>query len=334
MDAARVYVPLSDGRLAVLSRLTGEAVWDREVRTSWPPIPVQESVYIATEGTLDEHDASTGETRRQIPLPGRPTGPMTLAGELLLVTVTPDRLVAIRTRDGHTAWQTGFGGVARLPGAVDADRRTVYHSLDDGRLAAVSLETGKLLWTTARLGESLSPPVAARDRAFVGSTDNAFFAFDAGTGRQVWYWSTGGDVVGAASMDDLVFFVSLDNTVRAVSRDTGNQRWIQPLTTRPTSPPLIASGTLLVTGISPRLRAFNGRTGEPGEALKLEPDANMALLAGPPLLAARASADDSAAEIVLVMRDGAVIGFRSGPARAAKPDSSDTAPAGTPTPEP
>ena len=62
----------------------------------------------------------------------------------------------------------------------------------------------------------------------VGSTTDALWALDPETGDQEWTWARrifGGDVVGAAVDDDVVYVVSLDNIVRAVNRGNGNQRW-------------------------------------------------------------------------------------------------------------
>lgn len=327
IDAKHVYVSLTSGRVVALARSSGNVVWSQEVSTSWPPLPREGSVYLATPAALDERDAASGRPIRRVPLPAPPTGPMTLAGELLLVPIEPHQLIAVRLIDGQIQWTASLGAESRLPGAVDHDVAAVYQALDDGQVVALSLATGAPLWRATGLGRGLTSPVAARRRVFVGSASNLFFALDAGSGRQVWYRSAGGDVIGAATIDDLVYYASLDNTLQAVSRDSGNTRWIRTLTTRPTSAPQVAGSELIVFGIRPRLVVLDARTGEPGKTLELEPEVEGALLKGPPLVIVDGSDADAGANIILIMRGGAVVGLRSGPATGAEvPDAGDVVP--------
>ena len=73
-----------------------------------------------------------------------------------------------------------------------------------------------------------------------------------------WRWRTGGDIVGRAAVDERrVMFVSLDNILRALDRESGVQQWRRPLAGRPTSGPQIVDDMVLVSGVSPVLRAFN-----------------------------------------------------------------------------
>jgi len=97
----------------------------------------------------------------------------------------------------------------------------------------------------------------------VGSTDNFFYAFDAATGDDRWRWRTGGDVVGAAASHDRVYFASLDNILRCVDRESGNQQWKTDLPTRPAGPPFAVGDVVVVAGVSPRLDAYAGKDGEP-----------------------------------------------------------------------
>jgi hypothetical protein len=77
-------------------------------------------------------------------------------------------------------------------------------------------------------------------------------------GRVDWRWRTGGDVVGLPAADEhRVFFVALDNVMRALDRKSGGQRWMRPLPIRPTAGPSKAGEAIIVAGIGPTLRAYN-----------------------------------------------------------------------------
>jgi hypothetical protein len=106
--------------------------------------------------------------------------------------------------------------------------------------------------------------LALDDRLFVGSTDNFFYCLSADDGRWDWRWRTGGDIVGLPVVDARnVYFVSLDNVLRALSRKSGVQQWVRPLPIRPVRGPIMAGSALVVTGIAPTLRAYKLSDGLP-----------------------------------------------------------------------
>jgi hypothetical protein len=93
---------------------------------------------------------------------------------------------------------------------------------------------------------------------YVGSQDNYFYCLLAPDGAIDWRWRTGADVIGRPLLDeDLVYFVSLDNMVRALHRTRGSQRWRASLPVRPAGGPVKAAGTLIVPGIGRSMPAYN-----------------------------------------------------------------------------
>ena len=219
--------------------------------------------------------------------------------------------MAVRVADGESAWSASLGAPARLVAAVGRDS-AAYFALADGSLAAVSLSAGKFLWTVTGLG-SLSPAIAAGDRVVVGLTENSdkmLYAFNARSGAEAWRLSAG-DVVGAASADTLVFFVSKDNVAKAVSRDSGNQRWLKTMTTRPIMPPLYSTTSCWWWVSVLFLALFDARTGMPSGTYTFSGDLQGAILDGEPILAA-SGPDGSGLRLILVTRDGRVVALRPG----------------------
>ena len=83
-------------------------------------------------------------------------------------------------------------------------------------------------------------------------------------GKVDWRWRTGADVIGRRSPTTaLVYFVSLDNVLRALNLVTGGQQWKRPLPMRPAWAPVQAGATIVVAGQAPPLRAFNIKDGAP-----------------------------------------------------------------------
>src|SRR5207245_7591242 len=74
----------------------------------------------------------------------------------------------------------------------------------------------------------------------------------------------GGDVIGTPIADQSrVYFVALDNVLRALSQKSGGQQWMRPLPIRPAWGPVAAGSTILVAGLSSSVRGFAMKDGAP-----------------------------------------------------------------------
>jgi outer membrane protein assembly factor BamB len=299
MDADRVYVPLTDGQFVALDRNTGEEVWMRGMETAWPPLVHAGVLYIAND-ELHALDAATGAMRWRVPLAAPVRAPLTYDTGWLLAVIDPGDLLAFRADDGALLWQRH---IASLPiGApVAGERDTLYLSLADGRVVALSLTDGTPRWEQKVPG-TLSQVGTAPGRVFVGSTDNFLYALDSEDGSLEWKWRTGGDVIGATHGNDLVYIASLDNIIRAVNRGNGNQRWRRETGTRPLMPPLAFDRLAVVAGTNPALSAFVAKDGRAAGTFTAPGD-----LHGPPLI--DPALKPYRVATVLVMRNGKVAGL-------------------------
>jgi outer membrane protein assembly factor BamB len=296
-----VYIPVRDDLLVALHRETGLLAWTWAGDTVLSLVTGGGDLFLVTAGELRALDAATGYQRWSIPMASRVTAPLLWHDGWLVASVEPGDLLALRALDGDLVWRRPLGAVTAHPAATDGEH-AVYLTLADGRVATVALETGEPLWER-RLPGTLSPPAAARDRVFVGSTDNFFYALDAATGREEWKWRNGGDVIGAAVDGDTVYFASLDNILRAVNRGNGNQRWRKPTGTRPVLPPSAFRGVVVVPGLMPALTVFVSETGT-----VLGTHAAPGDLAGPPLV--DPAVRPFRVAFVTVTREGLVDAFR------------------------
>jgi len=97
----------------------------------------------------------------------------------------------------------------------------------------------------------------------------------AADGQIDWRWRTGGDVIGVPAADaERVYFVSLDNVLRALDLKSGGQRWKTALPFRPSRGPVLAGDALIVSGLSTSARAYSARDGKP--AGEIAPGAELA----------------------------------------------------------
>lgn len=301
MDAHRIYVPLQGGGVRALARETGATVWSQAVITTRPPAVGDGMLVVARSDALAAYDAATGD-ETWTALPGVTlSAPPAWTGDRFVVSTAAAEIIALRPADGEILWQRRLGSPTQhLPALLD--ETAIVMTLDDGRVVALKGQTGEPVWER-RLEGALSAPATARDRVFVGSTNNYFYALDGDTGNRAWRWRTGGDVVGAAATDDRVYFASLDNLLRAVNRGNGNQQWKAAMQTRPSAPPMVVGDVVLVAGVAPRLSGYAGKTGAALEGYTAPAD-----LQGVPLVDAVLRPFRVA--IVALMRDGRVEALR------------------------
>jgi outer membrane protein assembly factor BamB len=309
MDDVRIYVPLQNGGLHAFDRETGVRVFDVEAETTWPPVADGTSVYVAEAGTIRALDARGGGERWAAPLQGSLAAPMMLHAALLVAGTDAGTIIGVRVLDGSVAWRQSPGAnVAHRPAPLGTDAFVV--TLADNRVMALDLATGQRRWERSLPG-TLSAPATGSDRVFVGSTNNFFYALDAERGDDKWHWRTGGDVVGAAVDGDRVYFVSLDNILRAVKRSNGNQQWKKEVPTRPSGPPVAFGDIVVISGVSPRVDGWVGKT---GVALgSYESDAD---LQGAPLI--DTTVEPFKVGLVTLTRDGKLTALR--PTKMMLPD--------------
>jgi outer membrane protein assembly factor BamB len=311
LDADRVYIPLQEGGTTALARETGSPVWTNALGTPWPLLLSPHGVIVVTTDEVAALDRASGTAVWRVSLPARSIGAGVILGDLVIVALENSTVLAMRAGDGATAWSLPIDGL-RPPLAMTAGPAGIVVTASGSHVISIAA-AGQIRWRVTLAGE-LSPPALARDRVFVGSTTNAFFALDADTGELKWQWGAGmigGDVIGAAVDDDLVAFVGLDNLLHAVNRGNGNQRWKQPTPTRPLGPPQAFGGIVAVFGVSPAIATFNAKTGAP-IGTYVVPTASGATTApltkGPPLIDPDLRPFKVA--LVVVTADGRAIGLR------------------------
>jgi outer membrane protein assembly factor BamB len=177
----------------------------------------------------------------------------------LIVATEAGQIGALRAADGTIVWQRSLDSPAHAPASLAEDR--VYVSTSDGRLVTLRVDTGEPVWER-RLGGAANEILVSGDRLYVGTQDNFFYCVLARDGTIDWRWRTGGDVVGRPVSDERrVFFVALDNVLRAMDRRSGAQVWMRPLPVRPFAGAVLAGSSVVVAGQPAQLRVFTTKDG-------------------------------------------------------------------------
>jgi outer membrane protein assembly factor BamB len=322
-DRERVYLALSNQSIVAVSRVDGLVTWMQPLEPTAPPSLAAGVLYVLTRSAIHALDATSGTERWQQPIVPHLDLPLVRLGDLIYGIATPATLIARRSTDGSVAFESPLPSPPSH--AVAGDNQTIYLALANATVVALSSVDGHPTWQRMLTGR-LTQPALVGDRLIVGSSENDVFALDTSRGGVSWRWRVGADVVGASGDDDTVFFAALDNLVRAVSRSSGNQRWKQPVSSRPAYAPEVFGDLVVVTSVAPTVSAFHAVTGRPAGTYVAPAE-----LIGPVLLVPPSTAADVV--MVAVTRDGRVLGLRPKPI-APEPPNAGPQPETDPTPEP
>jgi outer membrane protein assembly factor BamB len=256
------FFPIEGDRLVAYGVETGTQRWLVSSHTELKPAFGDGLVFVVEPGNLTARHAADGTIAWQLPLSEEPAAEPVWDNGWLILATSKGAILAYRSTDGHLVWRRDLESSAHASPALAADR--VYVPLGDGRVMALNVENGTTVWER-RLGGFPDDILALDDRLFVGSRDTFFYSLKTTDGQINWRWRTGGDIIGRPFVDDhRVYFVSLDNVLRALDRNTGVQRWMRAVPLRPAWGPVNAGGaTIVVAGETTALQTFNTKDGTP-----------------------------------------------------------------------
>jgi outer membrane assembly lipoprotein YfgL len=135
---------------------------------------------------------------------------------------------------------------------------------------------GRQVWSARLEGAAPNLIVTARDAEFtVAGADGSVLALDADSGREIWRGSAGARLsTGVGSDGRYAAVVTRDNEVVVLER--GAVKWRSRLTSRVSTPPLVAGERVFVMGVDRAVNAFDALDGRllwtfqrPGDALTL-----------------------------------------------------------------
>jgi outer membrane protein assembly factor BamB len=257
-DETHAFFALSTGQLAAVSLIDGKVSWTVPCQAAGSLEAGEKLVFAPVAGGIQAHDAATGAVRWQAGIEGRISAPLAWQNGWLLAATDTGAAVMLRGATGERIWQRSLDAPARVRPALTGNR--VYVALENGRVAALDLATGLPAWSRA-LGGRATAVAPLDDRLFVGADDRFLYCLSAKSGKRLWRWRTGGPVSGTPIFDeDNVYFLSLDNVLRALDRGNGHEVWHASLTFRPTAGPYRAGRLLLVSGLT-ALHGFRAADG-------------------------------------------------------------------------
>lgn len=260
-DDRRAFFPIEGNRIVAYDLASGARLWIAPIGTTVKPAAGDELVFVVGVDAIEALRAEDGSLAWLLPLADPLAVPLVWDNGWLIAVTIDGAVLALRASDGYLVWRRDIGSPAHVAPSLAADR--VYVPTEDGRVVSLRVDTGAIVWER-RLGAAPNEILALDDRLYVGSNDNFFYCMDTRNGNAQWAVRTGADVIGLPVIDERrVYFVALDNLLRALGRNTGNLQWKRALSSRPTAGPVEASDVLLVTGLATAVPAYRTADGTP-----------------------------------------------------------------------
>jgi outer membrane protein assembly factor BamB len=261
-DGERIYLPLAAGTLVSLRSSDGQLFWKTDIggELSASPVADGRGVYIASEtvGVRSDVPRALGALRllgseggvtlwmRTLPMPLR--GVLAMNETTLFGGASDGRVYAVVKKSGEIAWMMQHNASFSSQPVLNGSR--LYIGSDDGNLFALNQATGKTTWRYRTRGPVRGRPVIVNGVIYFGSEDGYVYALIEETGRLRWRKRTGAGVQAVAAAGGGILVASLDNFVYFLSLNHGDQVWKRQLPGRLASQPLIAVDGALFTPLS------------------------------------------------------------------------------------
>lgn len=143
----------------------------------------------------------------------------------------------------------------------------VYVGDRNGSVAALELESGKLIWRS-KTGIAISAGVGVGGGlVLAGSSEGRLVALDAETGKQRWQAEVPSEVLSVPQVyQGIVVVQTVDGSISALDAESAERLWIYDrsvpvLTLRGTSTPLVDGGVVIAGFASGKMVALDARSG-------------------------------------------------------------------------
>ena len=236
LGASAVFVAYNTQMLA-RGRDNGDLLWQLRMASeiTLPPIAIDDGVLIATRNRWLWLD-SRGRTKQTFEFNMLPLDTATIGRRIYVADsggIYGLRLSAKATEAAIVQiWRTELPGASVLAVSLPDERLFVVTA--DGRVHALNVRDGSVLWTNADVEASGPRPATIDGTLFVIASDYRVIALDADNGKRRWRSKEIGiRVTGAPAIsDDIVWVAGLDAALHGYAIGGGSHKHRIPLSSR------------------------------------------------------------------------------------------------------
>lgn len=258
-----LYSADASGGLYAIDAATGKSHWVRETGVSvGSALGVGGELLLlgGRDGQVHAFDRKNGDLRWRAKVSTEVLAAPSREGNVVVVQTADDQLFGLDALTGNRLWVYQNAAPAlTLRGhaqPVLAGGR-VYAGLASGKLVALALSDGKLLWEQAvgmpkgrteldRLVDVDASPLLLRDNLYAVSYQGRLTALDSATGRVRWFRDMS-SYSGMTSDGSYLYISDSEGAVHALDRQDGSTLWKQArMSGRQLSAPAVIDGAVVV----------------------------------------------------------------------------------------
>jgi outer membrane protein assembly factor BamB len=198
--------------------------------------------------------------------------PATIWGNNLYLLDDGATVKRVNIRTGKQIWLRHVGLLSASTPSLDVKRKELFVSVlsltcgtigcANGELAALSMRSGKILWTFPVSSGTESSPMIVGNSVYFGDQAGTFYSLNIRTGHENWSFSTGGSIKGGADYyDGNLYFGNYAGQFYAVNARSGRETWGDSPGGQFYSTPAVGFGRIYVGNKNGDAYAFDLRTG-------------------------------------------------------------------------
>ncbi len=190
---------------------------------------------------------------------------------------------AINKLNGHMLWENHAGTLAAASPAVGVKDGLVFvpvlstnpaagqsQTPGDGRFVALSIRTGRVVWSHPLPAGTESSPIVSRHTLYFGDQNGTVYSLHATNGHVNWTYHASGAVKGGPALaDGVLYFGDYAGRAYALNAANGHQIWAVGTNGAPFgfgsgnfySTPAVAFGRVYMGNTDGRVYSFAARTG-------------------------------------------------------------------------
>lgn len=279
VDGGVAFLASHDGEVAAVGVANGDRKWRTDVKmplSAGPGVGQGLVVVGSPNGDVIALDAKTGTRHWRAEVNGEVLARPAIGGGIVVVHTIDGRVHGLGVLDGKEAW-TFDQQIPRLslrgsaPPVIAGD--SVLCAFDNGKVAALSLTDGSMLWSSI-----VSPPHGRTELARLVDIDSAvevdgqdvyvvgyqgrvaMLALDSG---QIWWARDLSSYRGLAVGTDSLYVSTADSAVVALSKRDGTEQWRQEaMLRRSLSGPVLDGDVVVVGDYQGYLHWLDAKTGK------------------------------------------------------------------------
>jgi outer membrane protein assembly factor BamB len=198
--------------------------------------------------------------------------PATIWGNNLYLLDDGATVKRVNITTGKQIWLRHVGLLSASTPSLDVKRKELFVSVlsltcgtigcANGELAALSMRSGKILWTFPVSSGTESSPMIVGNSVYFGDQAGTFYSLNIRTGHENWSLSTGGSIKGGADYyDGNLYFGNYAGQFYAVNARSGRETWGDSPGGQFYSTPAVGFGHIYVGNKNGDAYAFDLRTG-------------------------------------------------------------------------